>query len=128
MKLSSSWAKGCVRRSCAHCVRSVAVCRGVGGKPKIVAKRDPSVSNSAWESIIQMNVDFHLGAQQAQEPWSRRAPLAFSQSSYGFCSKKKPCHNKKQKNLRLLKINLAHIQKKTWHTKKKTWDTNPGTQ
>jgi len=31
---------------------------GVGGKPKIVAKRDPSVSNSAWESIFQMNVDF----------------------------------------------------------------------
>jgi len=24
----------------------------VGGKPKIVAKRDPSVSNSAWESIF----------------------------------------------------------------------------
>jgi len=33
---------------------------GVRGKPKIVAKRDPSVSNSAWESIFQMNVDFHF--------------------------------------------------------------------
>ena len=29
-------------------------------KPKIVAKWDPSVSNSAWESIFQMNVDFHF--------------------------------------------------------------------
>jgi len=34
--------------------------RGVGGKPKIAAKRDPSVSNSAWERIFQMNVDFHF--------------------------------------------------------------------
>ena len=34
--------------------------RGVGGKPKIVAKRHPSVTNSAWESIFQMNVDFHF--------------------------------------------------------------------
>ena len=34
--------------------------RGVGGEPKIVAKRDPSVSNSAWESIFQINVDFHF--------------------------------------------------------------------
>jgi len=25
--------------------------RGVGGKPKIVAKRDPSVSNSAWKAF-----------------------------------------------------------------------------
>jgi len=32
----------------------------VGGKPKIVAKRDPWVSNSACESIFQMNVDFHF--------------------------------------------------------------------
>jgi len=32
----------------------------VGGEPKIVYKHDPSVSNSAWESIFQMNVDFHL--------------------------------------------------------------------
>jgi len=28
-------------------------CRGVGGKPKIVAKHDPSVSNSAWESVFR---------------------------------------------------------------------------
>jgi len=34
--------------------------RGVGGKPKIVAKRHPSVSNSAWESIFQMNVDCYF--------------------------------------------------------------------
>jgi len=36
--------------------------RGVGGKPKIVAKPDPSVSNSAWESIFQtrMNVGLHF--------------------------------------------------------------------
>jgi len=33
---------------------------GVGGKPKIVAKPDPSVSNSAWESIFQMNVGLHF--------------------------------------------------------------------
>jgi hypothetical protein len=48
----------------------------VGSKPKIVAKSDPSVSNSAWESIFQMNVDFHLGARQAEglQPWNRRAP------------------------------------------------------
>jgi len=32
---------------------------GVGGERKIVAKRDPSVCNSAWESIFQMNVDYH---------------------------------------------------------------------
>jgi len=32
---------------------------GVGGEQKIVAKRDPSVYNSAWESIFQMNVDYH---------------------------------------------------------------------
>jgi len=34
--------------------------RGVGGEPKIVAKRDPSVSTSAWDSIFQMNVNFHF--------------------------------------------------------------------
>ena len=34
--------------------------RGVGGKPKIVAKRYPSVSNSAWKRIFQMNVDFRF--------------------------------------------------------------------
>jgi len=34
--------------------------RGVGGKPKIVAKPDPSVSNSAWVSIFQMNVGLHF--------------------------------------------------------------------
>jgi len=33
---------------------------GVWGKPKIVAKRHPSVSNSAWESIFQMNVDCYF--------------------------------------------------------------------
>jgi len=33
---------------------------GVGSEPKIVAKRDTSVSNSAWESIFQMNVDFNF--------------------------------------------------------------------
>ena len=33
---------------------------GVGGEPKIVAKRDPSISNSAWESIFQMNMNFHF--------------------------------------------------------------------
>jgi len=33
---------------------------GVGGKPKIEAKRHPSVFNSAWESIFQMNVDLHF--------------------------------------------------------------------
>jgi len=33
---------------------------GVGGKPKIVAKPDPSVSNSALESIFQMNVGLHF--------------------------------------------------------------------
>jgi len=32
----------------------------VGGKPKIVAKHNPSVSNSAWESTFQMNVDCHF--------------------------------------------------------------------
>ena len=32
----------------------------MGGEPKIVAKRDPSVSNFAWESIFQMNVDFYF--------------------------------------------------------------------
>ena len=34
--------------------------RGVGGKPKILAKRDPSFSNSTWESIFRMNVHFYL--------------------------------------------------------------------
>jgi len=33
-------------------------------EPKIVDKRDPSVSNSAWESIFQMNVDFHITASK----------------------------------------------------------------
>jgi len=28
---------------------------GVGRKPKIVLKQDPSVANFAWESIFQMN-------------------------------------------------------------------------
>jgi len=28
-------------------------CRGVGGKPKIVDKRDPSVSNSAWKAFFR---------------------------------------------------------------------------
>jgi len=32
----------------------------VGGKPKIVAKRDPSVSNSAWESIFQIDMEFYF--------------------------------------------------------------------
>jgi len=35
---------------------------GVGGEPKIVAKRDPSASNSAWESIFQINMDFRFTA------------------------------------------------------------------
>jgi len=35
----------------AICTRTA---RGVGDKPKIVAKPDPSVSNSAWESIFQI--------------------------------------------------------------------------
>jgi len=43
-------------------VQSIPLEGWVGGKPKIVAKRDPSVSNSAWESIFQMNVDFHFTA------------------------------------------------------------------
>ena len=30
------------------------------GEPKIIAKRDCSVSNSAWESIFKMNLDFHF--------------------------------------------------------------------
>jgi len=34
--------------------------RGVGGKPKILAKRDPSFSNCTWESIFRMNVHFCL--------------------------------------------------------------------
>ena len=34
----------------------------MGVEPKIV-KLDPSVSNSAWESIFQMNVDFHFTAR-----------------------------------------------------------------
>jgi len=29
------------------------VARGVGGNPKIVAKRDPSVSNSAWKAFFR---------------------------------------------------------------------------
>jgi hypothetical protein len=33
---------------------------GVGGKPKIVVKRHPSVSNSAWESFFQINVDCYF--------------------------------------------------------------------
>ena len=32
----------------------------MGGKPKIIAKPDPSHSNSAWESIFQMNVGLHF--------------------------------------------------------------------
>ena len=34
--------------------------RGVGGKSKTVANCHPSVSNSAWESIFQMNVDCYF--------------------------------------------------------------------
>jgi len=48
---------------------SWAAARGVGGEPKIVAKRHPSVSNSAWESIFQMNVDLHFTT------WKQGVPL-----------------------------------------------------
>jgi len=37
-------------------------------KNKNKAKRDPSISNSAWECIFQMNVDLHF-AQNPYELW-----------------------------------------------------------
>jgi len=46
--------------------------RGVGGKSKIVAKPDPSVSNSAWESIFQMNVGLQKSSTEIDilyGPW-----------------------------------------------------------
>jgi len=36
--------------------------RGVRGEPQIFAKRNPSVSNTPWESIFQMIVHCHLNA------------------------------------------------------------------
>ena len=57
-------------------MKTCAAGRG-GGEIRIEAKRDPSVSNSTWESIFQTKVDF-------QGLRTRRAPQESDQSSTDF--------------------------------------------